>query len=90
MKIVNPRLYTFGPLKQNKNLDGQSMATDIVNILVNRGAVKVSGLGIFKIVKCKPRGNRTLNGRTFYIKGYNKIKSTPTEALRDNIQKYGN
>lgn len=85
-KIINPRLYKYGPRKKDRRTDGKDLMRDILDTIIKRGAVRVTGFGSFKVIHCKPRGNRTINGQSYYVGAYNKIKFTPTDNLRNSIQ----
>lgn len=59
-----------------------------IDELLTKKKVKVTGLGIFKIVRCKERKhlNPFNSGIPILIKGYNKIKFIPTASLKEKIQ----
>lgn len=89
MKIINPKNFRFGPAKENAGLDGVTMFETIVGVLLKKGAVKVTGLGTFQIVRCKALGKKTINGKTYNVGEYNKIRFRATTGLRSEIQSYG-
>lgn len=76
MKSINPK----------DRLGGVSLIDEITNELINRGEVKVVRLGIFRVVKCKGLGKRTLGGKVRTVKDYNKIKFLPTVSLKRDIK----
>lgn len=64
------------------------VADQFKDLLLESGRVKISGIGIFEIKRCKGHGERTLHGRTVNTAAYNKLSFKPSANLKRAIKAY--
>ena len=57
----------------------------LITALLAKKKVKITGLGIFKIVHCKSRKTNPFGKGERIIKDYNKVKFTASQTLKDKI-----
>lgn len=59
--------------------------TAFAEVLLLERKVKVPGVGIFEVVKCKGNGTRVLAGKTVVVEDYQKIRFRPTLKLKKAV-----
>ncbi len=68
-----------------------TFSDQLESLLLERGKVKVQGIGIFEVKHLKERkGHNPHTGGEMMIPAQNKISFRPTKKLKDTVQKYGN
>ena len=79
-------------MKRGRKQNGIDMAlpdgdaTVFMKVLKKKGKVAVGGLGVFEIVRIKPRTlYHNTAKRELTTKAYNKIKYTPSKLLKSHV-----
>ena len=75
--------------KVTMRFKNDAFVTQLSDLLMKAGKVKIVGLGIFEIKKVAAReGYSVANGERITIKEHNKVTFRPTVKLKENIQSY--
>lgn len=74
MKIINPK----------ERAGGTAFVEEVRSAIIEKGKVKITGLGIFEVRKMKG-GRRALFGKVQTIGAYNKLTFRPTLLLKKKI-----
>lgn len=72
-------------VKEKAIIKSPEIVGQISGALKEHGRVKITGLGIFQVIKCKGFGEKKIAGKKVFVGDYKKIRFRPTAALKQKI-----